>query len=41
MASKEKDLFYLKLQWISAKGEAEKKALAEKIMQALQGKQKD
>ena len=35
MASKEKDIFYLKLQWISAKDEAEKKKLAEKISQAL------
>jgi hypothetical protein len=37
MASKEKDVFYLKLQWISAKDEAEKKKLAEKIRQALSG----
>jgi hypothetical protein len=35
MASKEKDVFYLKLQWISAKDEAEKQKLAEKIRQAL------
>jgi hypothetical protein len=41
MASKEKDVFYLKLQWISAKDEAEKKALAEKIRQALHGQQKE
>jgi hypothetical protein len=35
MPSKEKDVFYLKLQWISAKDEAEKEKLAEKIRQAL------
>jgi hypothetical protein len=35
MASKEKDVFYLKLQWISAKDEAEKEKLAEKIRQVL------
>jgi hypothetical protein len=35
MASKEKDVFYLKLQWISAKDEVEKKKVAEKIKQAL------
>ena len=35
MASKEKDVFYLKLQWISAKDEAEKQKLAEKIRKAL------
>jgi hypothetical protein len=38
MASKEKDIFYLKLQWISAKDEAEKKKLAEKIREALSRK---
>lgn len=37
MPSKEKDVFYLKLQWISAKDEAEKEKLAEKIRQALSG----
>lgn len=41
MSSKEKDVFYLKLQWISAKDEAEKKKLAEKIRQALSGQQKE
>jgi hypothetical protein len=40
MSSKEKDVFYLKLQWISAKDEAEKKRLAEQIRQALSGQQK-
>ncbi len=40
MASKEKDVFYLKLQWISAKDEAEKKKVAEKIKQVLAEKQK-
>ena len=35
MPSKEKDVFYLKLQWMSAKSEDEKKKLAEKIKQAL------
>jgi hypothetical protein len=40
MSPKEKDVFYLKLQWISAKDEAEKKALAEKIKQALARQQK-
>ena len=32
---KEKDIFYLKLQWISAKDEAERKSLAEKIRQLM------
>jgi hypothetical protein len=40
MASKEKDVFYLKLQWISSKDEAEKKKLAEQIKQALAKKNK-
>jgi len=40
MASKEKDVFYLKLQWISAKDEAEKKKLAEQIRQVLAEKNK-
>lgn len=40
MTSKEKDVFYLKLQWISTKDEAERKELAEKIRQALSGVQK-
>jgi len=39
MTSKEKDVFYLKLQWISAKDEAEKKQWAEKIKQVLSGQQ--
>jgi hypothetical protein len=37
MSSKEKDVFYLKLQWISAKDEAEKDRLAQKIKRALSG----
>lgn len=40
MSSKEKDIFYLKLQWISTTDEAERKKLAEKIRQALSGEQK-
>jgi hypothetical protein len=35
MVSKDKDIFYLKLQWICSKDENEKKKLAEKIRQAL------
>jgi hypothetical protein len=35
MPSKEKDVFYLKLQWMSSKDAAERKELAEKIKQAL------
>ena len=35
MPSKDKDIFYLKLQWISAKDDAERKNLAEKIRQRL------
>jgi len=39
MPSKDNDVFYLKLQWISAKDEAERKKLAEQIRQLLsQGK---
>jgi hypothetical protein len=37
MPSKEQDVFYLKLQWISAKDEAEKEKLAQKIRQVLSG----
>ena len=40
MASKDKDVFYLKLQWISSKDEAEKKKLAEQIRQVLAEKNK-
>jgi len=35
MPTKENDVFYLKLQWISAKDEAERQKLAEKIKRAL------
>jgi hypothetical protein len=35
MPSKDQDIFYLKLQWISAKDEAERKKLAEQIRQLL------
>jgi hypothetical protein len=38
MASKENDVFYLKLQWISCKDEAERKKLTEKILQVLSEK---
>ncbi|HMK82912.1 MAG TPA: hypothetical protein VK503_04280 [Candidatus Bathyarchaeia archaeon] len=38
MASKENDVFYLKLQWISCKDEAERTKLANKIRQVLSGK---
>jgi hypothetical protein len=41
MASKENDVFYLKLQWISTKDEAEKKALGQKIKDALHEQQKE
>jgi hypothetical protein len=41
MASKENDVFYLKLQWISAKDQAEKKVLAQKIIDALHEQQKE
>jgi len=40
MSTNEKGVFYLKLLWISAKDESEKKELAEKIKQALSGQQK-
>jgi hypothetical protein len=40
MASKEKDVFYLKLQWMSAKDAAERKDLADKIKQTLYNQQK-
>jgi hypothetical protein len=35
MPSKDKDVFYLKLQWMSAKDDAERKKLAEQIRQLL------
>jgi hypothetical protein len=35
MPSKDKDVFYLKLQWMSAKDEAERKKLAEQVKQLL------
>ncbi len=35
MPPKDKDVFYLKLQWISAKDDAERKKLAEQIKQQL------
>jgi len=35
MLSKDKNVFYLKLQWISAKDDAERKKLAEQIQQLL------
>jgi hypothetical protein len=38
MASKENDVFYLKLQWISCKDEAERAKLAAKIRQLLSEK---
>jgi hypothetical protein len=38
MASKENDIFYLKLKWISCNDEAERKKLAEKIRQVLSEK---
>jgi hypothetical protein len=38
MASKENDVFYLKLQWISSKDEAERAKLAAKIRQLLSEK---
>ena len=41
MPSKENDVFYLKLQWISCKDEAERKKLAEKIRQVLSEHQKN
>jgi len=38
MPTKDNDIFYLKLQWISAKDEAERKNLGEKIRQLLSTK---
>jgi hypothetical protein len=35
MATKDKDVFYLKLQWISSKDEAERAKLASRIRQTL------
>jgi len=35
MPSKDKDVFYLKLQWMSSKDEAERKKLAEQIRRLL------
>jgi hypothetical protein len=35
MPSTDKDIFYLKLQWISSKDETERKKLAEQIRQLL------
>jgi len=35
MPSKEKDVFYLKLQWISSKDEGERRRLAEQIRKLL------
>jgi hypothetical protein len=35
MSSKENDVFYLKLQWMSCKAEGERKNIADKIRQAL------
>ena len=35
MASKENDVFYLKLRWISSKDEAERSRLATKIRELL------
>jgi hypothetical protein len=35
MPSKDKDVFYLKLQWMSSKDEAERKKLSEQIKQLL------
>jgi hypothetical protein len=35
MVSRDKIIFYLKLQWITCKDESEKKKLAERIKQAL------
>jgi hypothetical protein len=40
MPSKDKDIFYLKLQWISCKDETDRKKIAEKIRQALSESQK-
>ncbi len=41
MPSKDNDVFYLKLQWISSKDEAERKQLAEKIKQLLSREKKE
>jgi len=35
MPSKENDIFYLKLQWISAKDEAERKIIGDKIRKLM------
>jgi hypothetical protein len=35
MLPKENDIFYLKLQWISAKDEAERKSIGDKIQQLI------
>jgi hypothetical protein len=35
MPSKENDVFYLKLQWISAKDDAERKNIGDKIRQLI------
>jgi hypothetical protein len=40
MSSKDKDIFYLKLQWISCKDQAERKKIAEKIRQVLSESEK-
>jgi hypothetical protein len=40
MPSKDKDVFYLKLQWISAKDDGERKKLAEQIRQLLSQQRK-
>jgi hypothetical protein len=40
MPSKDKDVFYLKLQWMSAKDDAERKKLAEQIRQLLSQQKK-
>ncbi|HUK51478.1 MAG TPA: hypothetical protein VLV18_10605 [Terriglobales bacterium] len=35
MLPKEKDIFYLKLQWVSAKDEAERNSIGDKIRQLI------
>jgi len=40
MPPKDKDIFYLKLQWISAKDETERRALGEKIRRLLAEQEK-
>jgi hypothetical protein len=35
MPSKDQDVFYLKLQWISSKDEAERKRISDKIRELL------